>query len=396
MRPLFYVLASGVAFAMVPLAASCALSEMGAEPPPDAMPLPAQDVAAPPVSDAGDRGPDRSCDASSSDCVSKPLTCEDADFCPVPTNVSPFHALVAVWGSGPNDVWAVGSGGTAVHWDGATWTATATNVKETLSAVWGFGGSDVWAAADTTVILRSSGFTPSSSQVWRRAPSASPDEWTVAPVLGMWGPPNGELHLGTRPFMVMDGDFFGPGALIDKRDAKDGGVVWQARMGSDAALHSIWGSSADDLWAVGDAGKTLHGTRSAPGTPHTWTPVDSQSRATLSGVWGASASEVWAVGEAGTIRRITTGAPTWEIVSSPTATRLRKLWGSGPKDVWAVGDAGTILHYDGVAWNDATAAFPVGRKPNLYGIWGSGPNDVWIVGDGIALHGKGKKTGGAP
>ena len=77
----------------------------------------------------------------------------------------------------------------------------------------------------------------------------------------------------------------------------------------------------------------------------------------------------------------------------PTTESLHGVWGSGPKDVWVVGDAGTILHFDGATWTKATAAFPLGKKPDLRGVWGSGPNDVWVVGDAFALHFTGKKAG---
>ncbi|MBX3252334.1 MAG: hypothetical protein KF901_34490, partial [Myxococcales bacterium] len=166
-------------------------------------------------------------------------------------------------------------------------------------------------------------------------------------------------------------------------------------------VRGIWGSSATDVWMVVDnsatnpweQGMTLHGT--GPSAAElSFTPVDSRSAVGLNAVWGSSANDVWAVGELGTIRRIVAGDARWRLVTSPTTARLRSVWGSGPKDVWAVGQAGTILHYDGTSWTSSVAALPVGPKPELYGVWGSGADDVWIVGDGIILHSTGKKAGG--
>lgn len=373
--------------ASLPFAASCALSEMGAEAPPDGSPLPATDAVTPGVDAASDAG-EESCDASAADCVSKPLTCDEATFCPVSANVSAFTALVSVWGSGPNDVWAVGSAGTALHWDGVAFTPTTTNTKLTLGAVWAAGPNDVWTAGDTNLILRRTG------AAWAVVPPAGENEFSGFPVFAIWGPGNGELHLGTAPVFVNEGDLGGPGSLVAKVAGPDGGIAWRARIGP-GSIRGIWGSSADDLWAVGDDGATVHGTRANAKQLHTWVEVDSQSRATLGGVWGSSPSDVWAVGDGGTLRHITAGAPVWEVVPSPTTTTLRKIWGSSAKDIWAVGDAGTILHYDGAGWTSATAAFSPGRKPRLYGVWGSGESDVWIVGDGIVLR-TSKKAGGAP
>ena len=102
------------------LLASCATTEAGTpatEQPPVTLPEAGQGEAGEPPVDGG-------CDASDPDCVTKPLTCDEAAWCPVPTNVSNFYALTAIWGSGKDDVWAAGSGGTMIHWDGAAWKPT--------------------------------------------------------------------------------------------------------------------------------------------------------------------------------------------------------------------------------------------------------------------------------
>ncbi|WP_146650950.1 sialidase family protein [Labilithrix luteola] len=56
--------------------------------------------------------------------------------------------LYAIWGSGPNDVWVVGDYGTILHYDGATWTRATTTlalgVKPDLRSVWGSAPDDVW------------------------------------------------------------------------------------------------------------------------------------------------------------------------------------------------------------------------------------------------------------
>ena len=117
-----------------------------------------------------------------------------------------------------------------------------------------------------------------------------------------------------------------------------------------------------------------------------WTPVDSQSQVALESVWGSSADDVWAVGRRGTIRRFRAGDTRWQVVESPTTETLHRVWGSGPNDVWMVGDAGTILHFDGTTITPSTALFPTEHRPTLRGVWGSGPDDVWIVGDAVALH----------
>jgi hypothetical protein len=63
-------------------------------------------------------------------------------------------ALQAVWGSGRDDVWAVGEGGLVLHWNGAVWAAVVSNATRALHGACGSGPSDVWVAGQTGAILR--------------------------------------------------------------------------------------------------------------------------------------------------------------------------------------------------------------------------------------------------
>jgi hypothetical protein len=345
-----------------------------------------------------DAGADAGCDPEEPGCVSEEIPCDEADFCPVATPVSSRFALTAVWGATANDVWAVGSGGTIIHWDGTAWVGTPTGVKNTFHGVWGSGSSDVWAISASNVILHSEGFADGKA-TWTPAPSATEEDWEATPLFAIWGTGPADLRVGGRNYNLYEpnGDF-GPGNQFTKMTLEDGSIAWTGEKGT-ATVQGIWSSSPDDVWIVGDnsmwvpwqLGLTMHGTRAAKDAPLTWTEVDSQAAVVLDAIWGSSASDLWAVGDKGTIRRLASGAARWEIVESPTTEALHALWGSGPSDVWAVGDRGTILHFDGAAWAPKIAAFPVGRMPHLYGVWGSSRDDVWIVGDGVALRYTGGK-----
>jgi hypothetical protein len=52
--------------------------------------------------------------------------------------------LVAVWGSGPKDVWAVGDKGTIVHWNGAVWSPVVSGTTDALLGIWGSRPDDIW------------------------------------------------------------------------------------------------------------------------------------------------------------------------------------------------------------------------------------------------------------
>jgi photosystem II stability/assembly factor-like uncharacterized protein len=53
-------------------------------------------------------------------------------------------------------VWAVGSNGTLLHWDGAgsAWSVVPSGTTRHLYSVWGSGPRDVWAVGDKGTILK--------------------------------------------------------------------------------------------------------------------------------------------------------------------------------------------------------------------------------------------------
>src|SRR5438445_3430450 len=61
--------------------------------------------------------------------------------------------LHSAWGSASNDVWAVGEGGTILHWDGTAWSASASGTGNLLYSVWGSASNDVWGVDDRGTIL---------------------------------------------------------------------------------------------------------------------------------------------------------------------------------------------------------------------------------------------------
>ena len=61
--------------------------------------------------------------------------------------------LSDVWGSSPNDVYAVGSYGTILHFDGKTWSQMDSGIEASLLGVWGESGGDVFAVGYEGTIL---------------------------------------------------------------------------------------------------------------------------------------------------------------------------------------------------------------------------------------------------
>ncbi len=58
-----------------------------------------------------------------------------------------------LWASSADDVFAVGSGGAVLHFDGSGWTTTNPTATD-LFGIWGLSASDVFAVGDAGTILR--------------------------------------------------------------------------------------------------------------------------------------------------------------------------------------------------------------------------------------------------
>jgi hypothetical protein len=113
----------------------------------------------------------------------------------------------------------------------------------------------------------------------------------------------------------------------------------------------------------------------------------------LKDIWGSSGNDVFAVGTKGTILHY--DGSHWSQMNSGTKEILSGIWGSSSKDVFAVGkigyNVGFILHYDGNTWSEMARY----ELDSIIGyrfesVWGSAWNDVFVVGhkggDGIILH----------
>lgn len=306
--------------------------------------------------------------------------------------------LYGVWGAAASDVWAVGDFGTVVHFDGADWTPAATDLEtaQPLHAVWGSGASDVWAVGEAGTALH-----------WNGA------AWTVQAF------PDADVSLqavwGTGPSDVWaagtDACGCGSGVLYHY----DGGT-WTAVAGlpdlGEMPLFAGWSSGTADVWVAGlggvlhydgsdwtqDAvgyGAPLYGiTGTSASNVFTVGSLATIARNTgsgwhamalpepdIHGLWGTSDEDVWSVGD-GVIRHRINDAWTYDF--APDGLSLNAVWGSGASDVWSVGDAGGVAHYDGGGWSTVVVD---GVSANLNGVWGSSSADAWAVGDdGAVLH----------
>jgi hypothetical protein len=158
-------------------------------------------------------------------------------------------------------------------------------------------------------------------------------------------------------------------------------------MNSGTAQHliDVWGTSADNVYAVGAAETILH----FDGTD--WSEINAGASIYYAGIWGSSESNVIIVGSLGNILRYDGGS--LNVMDSGTTKDLKGVWGSSDTDVFAVGLDGTILHFDGNV-DDNWAPMNSGTALPLWGVWGTSATDVYAASNnGTVFHYDGNQDG---
>lgn len=253
---------------------------------------------------------------------------------------------------------------TACSDDAPGWQLVHDELPGALMSVWGTGADDVWTvgadAGDGPTVLHYDGAT------WAELdPGTSGDLWWVHGFAG------GPVFMG------------GAGGTIVRYA---GGSFEAMTTPGTATVFGIWGSSADDVWAVGGAEGGSGGAFAWRFDGERWReaegfPAGLSAEHALWKVWGSAADDVWMVGTGGTILHYDGEAITE--VTSPTTRALFTVHAGPGGRMAAVGGFGTgvLLEHDGSAWRDVT---PEGAL-QMIGVCVT-PEGGWAVGvDGAIM-----------
>ena len=256
-------------------------------------------------------------------------------------------ALRGVWGSATRNILAVGDGGTILNYNGREWKTVSSGTTSALQSIWGSvteTGSDLYTVGDGGLLLHSSG------RGWSLVTSN-----TTENLADIWGAGAEVMAAGTG------------GTILN--------LTQSTSKNEAVALRSIWGSSATDVFAVGESGTVLHFDGS------TWTTMTSDTTQWLNGIWGDPQSgEVFAVGENGAI--IHYDGTTWNTMASGVSVALHGVYGTAADNLYAVGDSGVVMHYDGAAWSVLLSG-----GVNLRDVWADDRQVVAVGDDGLILVG---------
>jgi hypothetical protein len=321
------------------------------------------------------------------------VNCTSDGFCQVSPEVT-ANRLNAVWGSGPKDVWAVGDGGTIVHYDGTVWQRVASGTDAHLLGVSGTSERDVWFVGEDGTAIHYDGFALDAA----RGPSPAAHliaAHAIAPN-DVW------MATGNQHFPV-DGQRFGAVFHWDGSSWRDlrpepGGTfhralwatasndVWLTGDGTyhydGTAWRHVFGLGGSDIWGISSTSAWIPDETSSDviwhiGGANTVRSRDGDEHRKLLGIWGSSERDLWSVGSQGYILHYDGSG--WTAVESGTTRTLTAVWGSSARDVWAVGELGTILQYDGSSWSTAVPDRIPERSPTFNAIWAASDEEQWIA-----------------
>ena len=328
-----------------------------------------------------------------------------------------------VYGFNDGTLYAVGVHGTVLRGDGDGWEIQDVGTRTNLVRLWGRSADDVYAVGGQYDAQRN-GFSGDLLQFdgnrWQTMSPVEPvprlralcgdrdgllvvgDQGTICHVdgRGRWR----RQDSGTRhdlcdvvskdgDRLVIVGDF---GTVLSRGDerlaseaataetspAPGTGVRWRSagQKVTDRVLWSVWGASATDIFAVGEAGSIIHY------DGNSWSAMETPTSSHLHGVWGRSADDVYAVGQFGLVLHFN-GSAWREVHRLAVDVTAVAVWGHGPTDVFVVGDEGLILHFNGDGWDRVNS----GTKNALYAVWGMDAEHVLAVGDfGLVLRWNGR------
>ncbi|MEQ9325518.1 MAG: hypothetical protein RIF41_40510 [Polyangiaceae bacterium] len=262
-----------------------------------------------------------------------------------PTNLQ----LWFVWGTSMNDIWAVGSGGTAVRYNGTYWVVVPTGTTSGLGCVHGTSSSNVFATTPLGAVYKFDGagwapFTNVSANNGACSWVAGNDDLFVS----VYNHPSNSLYRVAPP------------AANDHLNTFSTGLFGSARMD---------GTSASNVWVAG--GNTMHYDGSTVADEGYATDVYAFDHDTAYLTQGNSNFLKW------------TGPGQTQLINTGQSASFVTVTGTDEDRVFLTGgsssfNTGAMVFYDG--FGVVPMALPSGTK-FLRDAWASPTGEVIAVGN---------------
>lgn len=346
-----------------------------------------------------------------------PRYCSSAGVCQYNQLPTLSTSLYKAWGSGAKDVWASGSSGALLHYDGATWSQVASGTTNALTEIHGTSVSDAWAAGTVGMVLHYDGrqwlpatlpmtnysvtslFSFGASDtwagtygtVWRWNGTAWTSTSTGLPaetVYALWGTSSSDLW-----------------AALSNGVWRWDGSTWKRDMSAPIQAKSIRylrGFAANNLWAASSAEVfRFDGTN--------WTAAPADNGTTLGGIQGIGFSpgpEVFFPAGSGRVFRhagtadCAAAAKCWTLTTLVdfASNNFSGLYAASANEAHMVGSGtGTLLSYDGQSWSRSESVGGTLTGPYLYNAFGlptasatpsfisAGPSNLAVHYDGASF-----------
>lgn len=263
-----------------------------------------------------------------------------------------------IWGSGPGDVWfsareAPGArfdqGQGLYHYDGHDYVWAPFPVADTIVAGGSFARNKSVAVANTT---------DASNQPQAVLVGWDGQRWAVALTAPGVAATAGWADSMLDGWMAVQGT---NGAISMVHVVSGVGQSVPVPAGTPA-LTGMWGTRADDIWAVGGS-TALHYDGSA------WSRVNTGlANPSFTAIHGAAANDFWVVGGSA-IYRSTGGVWTQANAAVQAGTQFTDVFATSQNDVWLASPSGYIRYFNG--------AFTTNSYPNFQSVWASSATDLW-------------------
>lgn len=277
------------------------------------------------------------------------------------------EALLSVSGTGPDNVWAVGSdkgeGPLVLHFDGKKWSRRETGQRANLWWVHAFKGGPVYLAGASSTILRydASGFT--------RMPTPGISRHTI---FGLWGAAPDDVwavgSVSSRNGFVWHYD----GTTWREVELPDDVPVDANR--DRPGLFKVWGDGAGTVWFAGGRGLVL---KSESGGP--LIRVETNTDTQLFTIAGEG-QDVVAVGGGGL--GVVLEREGERLVERPIDSGLLQGVAVQGGQAWASGAGGALYRRKDGAWVDANPGLQLSVE-SLHAVWIDPAGGVWAVGGNV-------------